>query len=320
MRGRSRSRDGDGVDTASRSWDELDVARERARSAARGGSKQPTKTTSSARTPSARTPSPTTAPKPIVASPRALDPHAMLVFAAVARAGGVRGAAATLGMPRSTVSRRLADLEDVIGAPLVVRTGRRFAMTEIGSTVFARSEQLEELLRGSEDLVELASGEPSGVLRIAAAPVLGEEILPEVLSELLARHPKLGVEVRLGVDYVDLRAGEVDVALRAWPLPDASDIFATKLGTSVTGCYVSPSYAAVHGVPERRPPISPRTHASWSAARGRWSGSSRAARACRSRGACASTASRSRARWARAASAWCGPRACSRRRSSRAVS
>lgn len=180
---------------------------------------------------------------------RALDPQAMLVFAAIARAGGVRGAAAALGVPRSTVSRRLAELEAAIGAQLVVRTGRRFALTEVGAAVLERCEQLEELLRGSESLIELASAAPSGVLRVAAAPVLGEEILPGVIAELLARHPRLRVEARLGVDYVDLRDGTVDVALRAWPLPDASDLYATRLGISVTGCYASPAYAKARGLP-----------------------------------------------------------------------
>ncbi len=178
-----------------------------------------------------------------------LDPQAMLVFAAIARAGGVRGAAAALGVPRSTVSRRLAELEESVGAQLVVRTARRFALTEVGAALFARSEELEELLRSSRDVLELASAAPSGVLRVAAAPVLGEEILPGVIAELLAAHPRLSVDVRMSVEYVDLRDGTVDVALRAWPLEDASDLFATRLGVSVTGCYASPAYAKARGLP-----------------------------------------------------------------------
>jgi DNA-binding transcriptional LysR family regulator len=173
----------------------------------------------------------------------------MLVFAALARAGGVRAAATTLGTPRSTVSRRLAELEEQAGAPLVVRTSQRFELTDLGRAMAERCEELEALLRRSRDVVVGASGEPSGVLRIVAAPVLGEEILPAVLGELLVRHPRLSVEVRLSVDYVDLRKGDVDVALRAWPLEDATDLFAVRLGTSTTGCWVSPAYAKAHGTP-----------------------------------------------------------------------
>jgi DNA-binding transcriptional LysR family regulator len=180
----------------------------------------------------------------------ALDPQGMLVFAALSRAKGVRGAAAALGVPRSTVSRRLAALEEAVGAALVVRTNRRFSLTELGVAFAARCERLEELLRESDALVRDAAAEPSGKLRIDAAPVLGEEVLPFIVAELCRRYPRLSVEAKMSADYSDLRRGAVDVALRAWPIADATDLFAVRVGTSVTGCYLSPAYAAAHGVPE----------------------------------------------------------------------
>jgi DNA-binding transcriptional LysR family regulator len=173
----------------------------------------------------------------------------MLVFAALARAGGVRAAAAALGVPRSTVSRRLAELEEQTGATLVVRTARRFALTELGKALAERCGELEDVMRRSSETLRAAAREPSGLLRIAAAPVLGEEILPAVLAMLIARHPRLSVDVRLSVDYVDLRRGDVDVALRAWPVEDASDLFAARLGESTTGCWASPAYVRAHGTP-----------------------------------------------------------------------
>jgi DNA-binding transcriptional LysR family regulator len=173
----------------------------------------------------------------------------MLVFAALARAGGVRAAASTLGLPRSTVSRRLAELEDQTGAPLVVRTARRFALTELGRALAERCGELEDVMRRSNETLRATAREPSGLLRVAAAPVLGEEILPPVLATLIARHPRLSIEVRLSVDYVDLRRGDVDVALRAWPVEDASDLFAVRLGESTTGCWASPAYLRARGMP-----------------------------------------------------------------------
>jgi DNA-binding transcriptional LysR family regulator len=178
-----------------------------------------------------------------------LDPGAMLVFAALARAGGIRGGAALLGVPRSTVSRRLVELETQAGSPLVIRTARRFVLTELGTALLAQSSELEELLRRSAELVLGASGEPSGLLRIAAAPVIGEEVLPEIIDALTRLHPRLTIDVRMSVDYVDLRRGAVDVALRAWPLDDAADLFAVRLGVSTTGCWASPAYAKAHGLP-----------------------------------------------------------------------
>src|SRR5437868_2311571 len=127
---------------------------------------------------------------------RPIDPASMLIFAALARAGGVRGAALALGMPRSTVSRRLAQLESSVGAPLVVRTSRRFALTDLGRALAERSESLEALLADSEDLARRAADEPQGTLRIDAAPILADEVLPDVLSTMARRHPRLAIQVR----------------------------------------------------------------------------------------------------------------------------
>lgn len=178
-----------------------------------------------------------------------LDPQDMLTFAAIARAGGIRGATAGLGAPRSTVSRRLAQLEAAVGAPLVVRTSRRFALTELGRALAGRCEQLEELLRASEDFVRRAAVEPAGVLRISAAPLLGEEVLPPVLAEYLRRYARVRVEVQVSADYVDLRRG-VDVALRTGALEDATDLFATRLGVIQVGHYAGPAYVRQRGAPE----------------------------------------------------------------------
>ncbi len=178
-----------------------------------------------------------------------VDPSGLLVLAALARVGSVRGAAEELGTPRSTVSRRLAELEAQVGAPLAVRTARRFTLTELGSSRAASGVELEAVLERSAELVGRSTREPSGVLRVAIAPVLGEEILPEIVSRLLAKHARLSIEARMTVDYVDLRRGSVDVALRAAALEDATDLFGVRLGASVTGCYVSPAYAAKHGAP-----------------------------------------------------------------------
>src|SRR5262249_34651079 len=64
------------------------------------------------------------------------------------------------------------------------------------------------------------------------------------------RWPRLAIDVRQGVDYVDLRRGGVDVAVRTGTLDDATDLFGTRLGTSVTGCWASRGYVRAHGAPE----------------------------------------------------------------------
>lgn len=173
----------------------------------------------------------------------------MLTFAAIARAGGIRGAAAALGTPRSTVSRQLAQLEEAVGAPLVARSSRSFALTHVGEILARSCEDLVRLVRAAEETVRGELHEPTGRLRVATSALVGEELLPEIVARYLARYPKMHIELELSAEYVDLRRSGVDVAVRTGPLADASDLFAVRLGRSLVGHYASPVYLEARGVP-----------------------------------------------------------------------
>ncbi len=187
----------------------------------------------------------------MAAAPPPIDPAALILLAAIAREGGIRAGAAKLGLPRSTVSRRLAELERRVGARLVVRTSRRFRITDLGRALVEQANRIEDLVRVSEQLVRRSATEPAGTLRVAVAPLLGEILLPTVISEYLVQHPKMRVELHLASEYLDLRRSGIDLALRQGPLADATDLFAVRLGTSVTGCYAHPRYLEARGVPRR---------------------------------------------------------------------
>ncbi|HEX4418167.1 MAG TPA: LysR substrate-binding domain-containing protein [Kofleriaceae bacterium] len=180
-----------------------------------------------------------------------LDPAALVLLAVVVREGGIRAGAAKLGLPRSTVSRRLAELEQRVGSRLVVRTSRRFRITDLGRALVDQASRIEELVRASEQLIRRSATEPAGTLRVAVAPLLGEVLLPAMLSEYIARYPKVSVELHLAPEYLDLRRSNVDLALRQGPLADAADLFAVRLGSSVTGCYAHPRYLAARGTPQK---------------------------------------------------------------------
>jgi DNA-binding transcriptional LysR family regulator len=179
-----------------------------------------------------------------------LAPAEMLTFAAVAREGGVRAGALALGIPRSTVSRQLAQLEKQLEGRLVSRSTRKFALTDLGQRLAEQCGRLEEVLRSTDEILAHAAREPTGVLKVAASPVVGEEFLPEVLTEYLRRCPRVGIEVHLSVDFVNLRRGGFDLAVRTGPLEDASELFATRLGTSLKGLYASEAYLAKNGTPQ----------------------------------------------------------------------
>lgn len=178
-----------------------------------------------------------------------LSPRDMLVFAAIARSGGVRSAADALGIPRSNVSRQLAELERAAGAKLVTRTSRRFSLTELGKRLLEKCEELETLMESSARLIAQSAQEPTGILTVAVSPVAGDELLADPIREYLQRHPAVRVDVRVSPEFVDLRRSGVDLAVRTGPLQSAADLYAVKLATYTKGTFASPEYLARRGTP-----------------------------------------------------------------------
>jgi DNA-binding transcriptional LysR family regulator len=180
----------------------------------------------------------------------ALSPDDMLIFAAVVREGGVRRGAAALNVPRSTVSRQLAELERALGGKLITRSTRRFELTELGRALQVQCAKLEEVIEATGEVAARSAKEPTGLLKVAASPVVGEELFPEVVEEYLRLYPRVSLEVSLSVDYVDLRRGGFDLAIRAGTVQEATDLFATRLGVSNKGLYVSRAYLKAKGAPK----------------------------------------------------------------------
>ncbi|ABC81972.1 LysR family transcriptional regulator [Anaeromyxobacter dehalogenans] len=181
----------------------------------------------------------------MIAADASLDDLRLLVE--VVATGGLTAAAARLGLRKSTVSRRLAALEERLGVRLLERNARRLRLTEAGRAYHARAARLVAEARALDRETAEARGAPQGTLRIATPALLGELLAPAV-AELLLRHPRLSVEVALAPPHVDLLAEEHDLALRTGPLADSS-LVARRLGTLRTGCYASPAYLARRGTP-----------------------------------------------------------------------
>ncbi|CAM3091441.1 LysR family transcriptional regulator [Corallococcus sp. ZKHCc1 1396] len=179
-------------------------------------------------------------------SPPLLDD--MLLFTEVVTTGGITSAAERLGLRKSTVSRRLAALEERLGSRLLERNTRRLRLTEAGREYHAHCARLVAEAREVNAALSESRGTPQGTLRIATLSLLGELLTP-VIAELLLRQPRLRVEVSLAQTHVDLVAEEYDLALRTGPLADSS-LVARKLGRVRTGCYASPAYLSRHGTPQ----------------------------------------------------------------------
>ena len=171
----------------------------------------------------------------------------MLVFAEVVDAGGITAAAARLGVRKSTVSRRLAALEERLGTRLLERNTRRLRLTEPGREYHAHCARLVAEARAVNQALSESRSTPRGTLRLVTESLLGELLTPTV-AEFLLRYPQVRVEVSLAQAHVDLIAEEYDLAVRTGPLVDSS-LVARQLGHVLTGYYASPAYLRRRGTP-----------------------------------------------------------------------
>jgi DNA-binding transcriptional LysR family regulator len=170
------------------------------------------------------------------------------VFVAVVDAGSFTGASRRLGLPRSTVSRRVARLERTLGSRLLHRTTRRLRLTDLGATYYERCAAALAQLDEAQSLVRAAQAEPRGKLRFSAPHDLGGHLAP-VIAEFLAQNPLVRIEADLSQRMVDLVAEGFDLALRATAsLPD-STLVARLVARGEGQLFASPSYLEARGIP-----------------------------------------------------------------------
>ncbi len=172
----------------------------------------------------------------------------LAVLVAIVREGGVRAAATRLGVPRSTVSRRLESLERSLGGPLL-RRGPRLALTEVGQATFDRIAAVVDEVDALRAEVTGHSEGVRGRLRVAASGVFAETFLGPVVQRYVLQNPEVGVELFLAVERIDLRELRIDVAFRTSPLEDSDDFSSTPIGNSINGFFASASYLSKHKCP-----------------------------------------------------------------------
>jgi DNA-binding transcriptional LysR family regulator len=170
------------------------------------------------------------------------------VFARVVEHKSISAAARKLGVPKSTVSRSVARLEDSLGVRLLQRTTRALAPTDAGQTLYDEVLPHVEALRGAAACVTSAEGTPRGVLRVTAPNDLATLLLADVITRFTQRYPEITVELVPTPRTLDLIAENIDVAVRAGLLRD-STLVARKLRETELQLFASPSYLARRGTP-----------------------------------------------------------------------
>jgi DNA-binding transcriptional LysR family regulator len=178
-----------------------------------------------------------------------LDFNAVLVLVRVVQAGSFRAAGEALGMPKTTVSRKVSELEDQLGVQLLQRTTRRLSLTDAGMAFVEEAEAAITRLEAAQEAVTELQREPRGRLRVTTAVTIGELFLAPILAEFLEAFPAVEVLLQLTDRPVDLVAERFDLAIRAGHLADSS-LIARRIGCSTYRVVASPGYLAQHGTPQ----------------------------------------------------------------------
>jgi len=178
-----------------------------------------------------------------------VDWNELAIFVKVVQEGSFIGASRSLGVPRSTVSRKVASLEDRLGVRLLHRTTRSVAPTDEGRAFFERCSPLIREASEAARAVGDRQDQPAGRLRLTAPNVLGHHFLGPILATYLRRFPDVRVELLLTDRVVNLVEEGFDLAIRAGRLDD-SNLIARRLGQSRFEVVASPAYLERHPAPE----------------------------------------------------------------------
>ena len=178
-----------------------------------------------------------------------MDLNDIVVFTKVAETKSFTGAAEALGLPKSTVSRKLAQLEERLGVRLVQRTTRKLALTDIGEAYFERCARIVADVLAAEQLVTDMQATPRGRLRVSSTIDFSTLYLGRIIAEFCLLHPEINVELEAGNRLVDLIEDGFDVAVRFGPMPESTLIARRLCAISLVLC-AAPTYLT-HGVPQR---------------------------------------------------------------------
>lgn len=177
------------------------------------------------------------------------DLNSLVVFASVSDAGSFSEASRRLGIPVSTVSRKIADLESDLGNRLFERSTRQLRLTDVGSEVLQYARQTSEISDALVSMVSSRSLQVRGNLRLSAPPSISDTLLIPLITEFNTSYPDVRVSVLVTERHVDHVSDSVDLAMRVGPLKDSA-LVARRLVSYRHRLLASPQYIEKHGTPE----------------------------------------------------------------------
>lgn len=198
------------------------------------------------------------------------DLNDMLYFAEVVDRGSFAAAGRALNLPKSRLSRRIAELEGRLGVRLLQRTTRKLSLTEAGDRFHRHCVAVREEAEAAAEDVALVRSEPHGTIRVTCPVTLAQSTIGHLIPLFLARHPQVRIDMQVSNRVVDLVQEGVDVALRVRPtLDDSGSLIVKNLGLSQALLVASPGQLGRQGRPQSVEDLRRLTTVAMSAADGR---------------------------------------------------
>ena len=179
-----------------------------------------------------------------------VDLNDMLYFVEVVERGGFAAAGRALGIPKSRLSRRVAELEEHLGVRLLQRTTRKLSLTQVGETYLRHCQAMRDAALAASDAVAEVQTEPRGTIRVSCPVTLAQTVVGELMPDFLQRCPLVHVEMQVTNRVINLVEEGVDVALRVRPsLEESGSMVVKRLDSSHQILVASPGLLERQGTP-----------------------------------------------------------------------
>lgn len=171
-----------------------------------------------------------------------------MIFARVAAAGSISAGARELNMPKSTISRRLTELEEAQGVRLLHRSTRGLKLTDIGQAFLVHCETMVAAAEAAQQVTQLVQETPRGDIHVSSPYAISQSMLVHLLPEFLARYPEVRVNLMVTNRPVNLIDEGIDVALRVRATIEDSSLIARPLSDAPQTLYKSPNKGDVGAI------------------------------------------------------------------------
>jgi DNA-binding transcriptional LysR family regulator len=177
------------------------------------------------------------------------DLEGLAIFAKVAECRSFAGAAAELRLSKATVSKAVRRIESRLGARMIVRTARRFELTDAGRQLVGRAAHILAEGEAAENVTQAQTRTPQGLVRLAAPMSFGALQVAPLLPDFLAAFPEISIDLHLSDATTDVIGGNFDAAIRIAVQPGAS-LIVQRLCEMPRYLVGSPIYLDKHGRPK----------------------------------------------------------------------